>query len=287
MRKKVYNPELLSNPGGPLPVHVRSAGYNEAEPGWEEIESDKPFVQIFWCVQGVGEIIYPERRFLLHPGETFYRLPGELHHHRNPDKKTPWHYYWFTFEGDGAADFINAYGYGQQPRYSGSCPVKLFSELEILVRRSTPFHQRIAVARATEILALMGGGNQEISADPAERFLELAEKNLHDPGFNAETYALQIGIHRSTLNKLCRKKLGMTPGKYLNMIRIQHALQMLKETSASIKEISEKSGFSSPGYFCKVIRKTTSCSPKEYRFLFTEKDSSQRKADSRGGLRSP
>ena len=108
MRKKVYNPELLSNPGVPLPVHVRSAGYNEAEPGWEEIESDKPFVQIFWCVQGVGEIIYPERRFLLHPGETFYRLPGELHHHRNPDKKTPWHYYWFTFEGDGAADFGGA-----------------------------------------------------------------------------------------------------------------------------------------------------------------------------------
>jgi AraC-like DNA-binding protein len=44
---------------------------------------------------------------------------------------------------------------------------------------------------------------------------------------------------------------------------------MLKETSASIKEISEKSGFSSPGYFCKVIRKTTACSPEEYRKIIS------------------
>ena len=266
MRKIVGRPNLSVIPDLPLPIHVRSAGYNEAAPGWEELADDKPFVQIFWCVQGTGEFILPDRQVILHPGETFYHLPGELHHHRSIDPVSPWHYYWFTFDGEHAVDFINSDGFGQQPRYGGSCPVELFMELEILVRRQTPFNQRYAIAKAAEIIARMGGNNEHLPAeDLVAAFLIAARENICDPDVTVERIADSLGVHRTTLNKHFKEKMKITPAVHLNMIRLQYALLLLKSTSSSIKEIAELAGFGSAGYFSKVVRKHTGQSPEEYR----------------------
>ncbi len=268
MRKIVSRPEPRILPDLPMPVHIRSSGYNEAEYGWTEFEpgDEKQFVQLFWCIQGAGEIFLPGRTVTLHPGDTFYHLPNEDHHHRSCDPENEWHYYWFTFDGPAAEAFIAAYGYSQERMYSGECPVNLFLELEMLVRKHTPYAQRHALSVAAEILALAGGTDELVPEEGlVKRFLRLARESMRDPTVTIELLAKKLGVHRTTLTALFRSEMAITPGAYLDGLRIQHALSLLRETGMAVKEVAEHSGFMNMSYFSKLVRKATGHPPLEYR----------------------
>ncbi len=266
MRKIVGRPDLSSLPALPLPIHIRSTGYNEAEPGWEEYETDKPFVQVFWCVQGQGAFLLPEGEAVLRPGETIFHLPGEVHHHRSCDPAVPWRYYWFTFDGSAAADFMLSYGYPRCGMYSGECPAELFLELEILVRKATMYSQRHALAVAAEILARMGGTEEPAPAeDQVRRALDLLRDHLREPELTVAALARKLGVHRTTLNRRFREEMGVSPGAYLDSLRRQRALRLLRNTEMSLKEVAEHSGLANQSYFCKLIRQATGVTPKQYR----------------------
>ena len=78
MRKIVSRPDPTRLPGFPMPVHIRSSGYNEAEYGWKEFEHgiDKPFVQLFWCVQGIGEICIRAKPSTTFRAKTTFTAPA-------------------------------------------------------------------------------------------------------------------------------------------------------------------------------------------------------------------
>jgi AraC-like DNA-binding protein len=48
-------------------------------------------------------------------------------------------------------------------------------------------------------------------------------------------------------------------------VRIGNALDALRHTSLSVKEIAAASGFNDPNYFARVFRKSTGRSPVEFR----------------------
>jgi len=272
MRKIVSRPDL-SLPALPLPVHIRSSGYNEADCGWEEYDTDKPFVQIFWCVQGAGKFILPDGEKILRPGEVFFHLPGEVHHHISCDPAAPWRYYWFTFDGHAASDFMSSYGYPQRGMYAGECPVELFLELEITVRKDTPFSRRHAIAVAAEILARMGGmeGSPSPAEDLARRALKSIRTHLRNPEITIDDLARQLGVHRTTLNRHFRAAMGISPGAYLDDLRLGHALRLLRDTGLSMKEVAEQSGFMNQSYFCKLVHNATGTTPTRYREIAAEK----------------
>lgn len=58
---------------------------------------------------------------------------------------------------------------------------------------------------------------------------------------------------------------GISPINFLLEKRIQHSKQLLATTDYSITLIAEQSGFSSPNYFTQAFKKSTGCSPREYR----------------------
>lgn len=56
-----------------------------------------------------------------------------------------------------------------------------------------------------------------------------------------------------------------TPIKYLQILRINHAADLLVNTTLSIEEISAMSGFSDSKYFCFVFKKLKFCPPSVFR----------------------
>src|SRR5574344_1989726 len=267
MRKIISRPDPNRVPALPLPIHVRSTGYNEAEPGWCENEAsgEKNFVQLFWCVQGVGEFLFPDRCEPLRRGETIYRLPGESHRHRSADAHTPWHYYWFAFDGPGAADFMRSYGYPQRAMYAGDCPLKLFRELEVLLPQQTLYVQRHAISIATEILALAGHAGAEPEHDLVLRFLELIEARYAEPDLRVEDLAEILGVHRTTLTRIVGRQMSVSPRQYLIQLRLQKARSLLATSDLAVKEIAERVGIGKADVLCSLIRRDTGFTPREYR----------------------
>ena len=269
MRKIISRPNPNRIPPLPLPIHLRSTGYNEAPPGWSENEArgEKNFVQLFWCVQGEGEFGFENRYERLRPGEVIYRLPGEQHQHRSADEHTPWHYYWFTFDGEKAADFMLSYGYPQRAIYAGECPIKLFRELEVLLRQRTLYAQRHAISVATELLALAGRAGAGPEHDLIFRFLDLIEARYPEPDLRVENLADELGVHRTTLTRMVGRQISVSPRQYLIQLRVQKALSLLTTSALTVKEIAEKVGIGKADVLCSLIRRDTGASPREYRRL--------------------
>ncbi len=262
----VSRPRPDELPAFQLPFHVRSAGSNESLFTWQESfpAQQKPFVQIFWTQSGCGEVTLRGEKMLLKSGDFFYHLPGDEHCHRTVGKV--WNYYWFAMDGTGAENFLRSYGYEQKPRYSGECPVKLFIELELLIKSHTPYSQRHAIAVAAEILALAAGPlSTHTDHDPVRQFMTLAQENISDEKLTATELARRIGIHRTTLNRLIQENTGHSPGEYLRELRIQHLLALLRETDLPLKAVAMECGIPYAGYLCRLVKERTGLTPLEYR----------------------
>ena len=59
-----------------------------------------------------------------------------------------------------------------------------------------------------------------------------------------------------------------SPINYLLRVRINRAKTLLSDTTLTIKEISEKCGFSSPNYFSLIFKKKEHMSPSDYRHCY-------------------
>lgn len=267
MHRIITRKKLTVLPDLPLPFYVRSIGWNKVDPGWREVYPGnmKNFVQLFWTVRGRGEFILNNRRIFSGPGDIFYRLPGEKHEEHNAGS-TEWYYFWVTFDGPGAAAFMESFGYGRNGLHAGACPEALFLELEQLIVQDSPAAQRLALARCVEILSLAGGnGMEQQEQNPLERALGLIHKNFTDPALNVDFLTKELGLHRSTLNRMFAASLKRSPGDLIRELRKGHAIELLRTTVLPVKEIAFASGFNDPAYFCRYIRRETGMTPEEIR----------------------
>lgn len=269
MWRIVSRPEPNRLPELPLPLYVRSVGYNEAEAGWSEFSpaSDKNFVQIFWSVRGRGEFRIGDWACVMPEGCFMYHLPGEAHCH---SAVTDWAYHWFTLDGPLAVAFIRGYGYPREPRPSGACPRGLFLQLENLMREMTPYSQRRMLSVATDILALAGtpagcDRKDEATSRVVDRFIELVREGYSDSTLNVNSLAERLGVHRTTLTRLFEQRMLVSPGKYLLNLRIQTALSMLRGTDYPVSVVGQMVGIPHRGHFSTLIRRTVGVSPKTYR----------------------
>lgn len=72
------------------------------------------------------------------------------------------------------------------------------------------------------------------------------------------------GISESHLRRCFRQETGMGFVDFLTQYRIDMAKILLDRGEMPVHRISDETGFSSPRYFCRVFKKLTDMTPKEY-----------------------
>ena len=72
-------------------------------------------------------------------------------------------------------------------------------------------------------------------------------------------------MSRTTLLRLFRRKMNMTPSDYLLQLRVQRAVSLLRETRYPLIRIAELSGWNDVNYFCRIIKRVTGRTPGEVR----------------------
>ena len=140
----------------------------------------------------------------------------------------------------------------------------LLGELHRLLREK----EEATVSRISGLtMELITEIGREASRSPepllADAF-RLMEYHLAE-SFSLSDLAEKLHVSPNYLNRLFLRSMRLSPGAYLEQIRIQKALSLLRESSLSIKEIAGCAGFSHVSYFCEVIRKKTGMTPGEYR----------------------
>lgn len=262
----VARPDFSRLPNFPLPIYVRSTGVYRVDGSWRwPGKENQAYVQVFWGIAGRGTLTIEDSTFTFGAGDVAFKLPHERHAY-SADSGL-WELRWVTFDGDGAAAFMQSYGYPRLIRNAGPCPQHLFVEIESGLREMTPFRQRKLISVMTEVLALAGGSDDDPSRAGGiiKRFIDLTQEQYANAAVNVNVLAGHIGVHRTTLARLFKERMMISPREYLLRLRMQHALALLRESDLPIAEIADKVGIPDPTYFCRCVRRAVGIGPREYR----------------------
>ncbi len=86
-----------------------------------------------------------------------------------------------------------------------------------------------------------------------QRLREVTEANLKDENFGVSELAKEMRTNRSTLYQKINSITDKSPSQFIREIRINKAMELLKETSQSVSEVAYLVGFSAPTYFIKCF----------------------------------
>lgn len=74
----------------------------------------------------------------------------------------------------------------------------------------------------------------------------------------------RLEVSQEYLTRCFCRYMGITPGKYLNQIRIENAKLLLRQGRHSVSFVSGACGFANSNYFARVFRAAVGMNPREY-----------------------
>ena len=83
--------------------------------------------------------------------------------------------------------------------------------------------------------------------------------------FGVEELAESLMVNKSYLIRRFKTEIGVSPGRYLQDVRIGRAKEYLLNPGYSIDVVAAFCGYSCANYFCKVFKKETGETPTEFR----------------------
>ncbi|MGN8647640.1 bifunctional transcriptional activator/DNA repair enzyme AdaA [Gracilibacillus sp. HCP3S3_G5_1] len=104
--------------------------------------------------------------------------------------------------------------------------------------------------------------------DPQQEIVDVAINYLnqhYQEKLTLNVIAFQIGVSPYYLSRIFKEKLGISPLKYLEAIRIYKAQQLLLHTAHNSTEICFQVGYKNFSSFYRHFNKKYGCSPSQYR----------------------
>ena len=98
------------------------------------------------------------------------------------------------------------------------------------------------------------------------------KNNLTADDLSQSTMAAMAGISRDYFSRIFRDVTGLNYSKWLNMIRLDKATELLADQERTLTEIAMLSGFQSISSFNRVFRAEKGMAPGEYRALLMPSD---------------
>ncbi len=98
-----------------------------------------------------------------------------------------------------------------------------------------------------------------------QRALQIVEERLNDSSFDIGSFAASMNMSRSQLYRKLKAHTGCSPTKFIRLIRLKKAAQLLKVDVGTVSEIAFKVGFENVGYFSKCFNETFGVPPSQYK----------------------
>jgi transcriptional regulator GlxA family with amidase domain len=139
--------------------------------------------------------------------------------------------------------------------------------------------RRIALEVAQRMVFFLKrpGGQAQFSALLSSQIAERAPLRdlqawvLHHPAadLSVETLARRVAMSPRNFFRVFVREVGMTPGRFVERVRVEAARRLLEETSRGVPDIAATCGFGSPETMRITFRRTLGVSPKRYRAGFS------------------
>ncbi|MFE0514926.1 GlxA family transcriptional regulator, partial [Streptomyces sp. NPDC058964] len=89
-----------------------------------------------------------------------------------------------------------------------------------------------------------------------------------DDDLSVESLAARARLSPRHFARSFQAETGTTPGRYVDLVRLEHARRLLEDTADGIEEISRASGYGTPEAMRRAFVRTLGSAPAEYRRRF-------------------
>lgn len=231
---------------------------------------------VHFVLDGKGTFVIDQKEYRIKKNDIFLIPKGTpIQYHADHD--TPWTYMWVTFDGTMAEDYlVSACLTRDTPVIHSTIPTQTYTPLiqSILdANHLTMANEIKRVAYLYEILSTLieaqsasrnANGGYDYSGDAyVDYALQYIKTNYKS--IKVGDIATYVGINRSYLASLFKKKLDVSPQQYLINYKLTEASKLLKTTDLQVAEIAEAVGYDDSGNFTRVFKRTYGVSPQAYR----------------------
>lgn len=121
-----------------------------------------------------------------------------------------------------------------------------------------------AKATVYEILDKIANAQRKTIGDSAfTSCLRYMEEHFCDSTLNIQTMCEKGFLSASSLQRAFDRHFGISPKQYLSKLRMNRALELLSESTLSIKEIAYSCGFTDEKYFSRAFKEKYGCPPSQ------------------------
>jgi AraC-like DNA-binding protein len=281
-RESMVFPDLL----GSLPAQIHSVGF-QSENGPSHNGNggnlgNKGLAALRYTLSGRGRLRYFDQEILVEPGQALL-LYFPFDHHCWIQAGEHWEFFHVTLAGREVIPCVREVADNLGPvvtlkansptlaRAAGACADGLEKKIESPYQGSAWAH-----AILMELLAECRPPAQV----PTCRLPVVSAFVVEVEEFCRQNYARPIGVadmarvakmSRFHFTRLFQRAWGISPGRYLGLVRLEHAMRLVREGGLTAKELAHQCGFGTVGYFRKAFRRHFGVSPAGFNvdsFLF-------------------
>lgn len=268
---------------------VRDIGWNQVENTYTHPDRTLEFDVFIYVTEGRIVVIEEDREYVVNKGEYLF-LKNGLHHWGITDLSDVTSWYWVHFNSivqdltsykefpplrELDYYFPDHYQYKIPLPKHGSIPLHLTMEhrLKLLLDN---YHKRtdhimtkismqayelfLELQQATDIAASRSEGKADTIAGRVMAYLvKHAEED-----FNSRKLSTCLELNYSYVSAAFRKQTGQSIIQVHTKLRMNKAIDLMRNSSMNISQISERLGYDNPYYFSRVFKKTLGEPPSSY-----------------------
>lgn len=218
--------------------------------------------QLLYTVSGTGCCFIDGKTYNICKNNLIYLAPNTPHEYHSTSK---WETLYITFNGlcidkffelnssvhtlsnsfNFCKHYNNLYNLKQNPNLYKESSVALYSFLLSLMEHLTKTEKK-----SKSRTHLMTRAMHYLSENNNISLIDIAD---------------EFNISEEHFCRIFKEYTGYRPLEYVNLVKIQKAKELLKNTNYSIGEISAQAGYESHSYFTLLFKKYTGITPIEYR----------------------
>ena len=241
---------------------------------WNGNERSEDHCFVFqYTLKGRGAIKIGQTNYDLEKNQAFWIEVPSDHCYYLPDDSNEWEFIYITLFGDTVSQLYHQVtkSHGHILTYSHQSPViQLIQSILNTIDRDQLKNSFQASTFGFQFLMALSEDLSEVEytkktlPKSIEHVITFIQDHYYQD-IGLDDCVLESGLSKYYFTRQFKKYVGTTPIQYLTTVRIQKAIQLLLNDSASINEVANKIGYQNGNYFAKVFKKHTGKSPNAYR----------------------
>jgi signal transduction histidine kinase/DNA-binding response OmpR family regulator/ligand-binding sensor domain-containing protein len=158
--------------------------------------------------------------------------------------------------------------YLEKPFHKEELLLRIRKLLELRKNLQQYYSRQMGIIEPTDTKVKLGAETvieEKAEHEFVKKIREIVEANFSNDDFSVEQLCKLIFMSHSQLHRKLEALTGCSPNKFIRIVRLNKAKELLLDPALSIAAVAMDCGYNDPGYFARVFKQEYGSTPQEWR----------------------